>query len=415
MQDEPRSGNQAEGRESPRRARQPDKNPDSRLSCRALTPADRLLILDIWDRAGVGGPQFAELLGISSASLYQWRRRFKRLGPAGLEDQPRGAKKGQSKLAEATQRAILMMKRSHEDWGSERIHQMLLRSVGYAASAGAIQRLLISNGYEVQSVPTRPHPPKQVRRFERARANQMWQTDLFTFLLKRENRRLYMVAFMDDYSRFIVSHAVSASSSGTFVRDAVETGIANFGPPEEILTDNGPQYHSWRGKSAFRKLLEKRGIKHLLARPRRPQTLGKTERFWQTLWKECLEAAVIQSVEDARTRIGHFVDYYNFHRTHQGIEGLIPADRFFGAEKQVRETIESRVKQNALDLARFGTPRQNVYLSGQVGSESISLHGEGGRIVLTTDGGSREEVDMSATGRREEMEKPVEEEGDAEE
>ena len=84
MEDETRSDLSSEGRESPRRVRQPDKKPAGRTSCKALTPADRILILDIWDRSGVGGPQFAELLGISSPSLYQWRRRFKRLGPAGL-------------------------------------------------------------------------------------------------------------------------------------------------------------------------------------------------------------------------------------------------------------------------------------------------------------------------------------------
>jgi hypothetical protein len=34
--------------------------------------------------------------------------------------------------------------------------------------------------------------------------NQLWQTDLFTFMLKRQNRRAFLVAFMDDHSRFIV-------------------------------------------------------------------------------------------------------------------------------------------------------------------------------------------------------------------
>jgi hypothetical protein len=32
----------------------------------------------------------------------------------------------------------------------------------------------------------------------------MWQTDLFTFVLRRENRRVHLVAFMDDHSRFLV-------------------------------------------------------------------------------------------------------------------------------------------------------------------------------------------------------------------
>jgi transposase InsO family protein len=295
-----------------------------------------------------------------------------------------------------------MMKQSHPDWGVDRIHAMLLRSEGYSASPGAIQRVLLADGYELETTGTRPHAEPRTQRFERARPNQLWQSDLFTFTLKREGRRLYMVVFLDDFSRFVVSHAIQASSKSALVCEALESGIANFGPPEEVLTDNGPQYHSWRGKSALTKLLERRGIRHIVSRPRHPQTLGKTERFWGTLWRECAEQAVFRTVEEARERIGHFVDYYNFKRTHQGIDNLVPADRFFSAESEVRKSLEARVEQNALDLARHGEPRKPFYLTGRVGEQSISLHGEGSKVVMTDDAGRREEVDLSASGRREE-------------
>ena len=55
----------------------------------------------------------------------------------------------------------------------------------------------------------------------------------------------------------------------------------------------------------------------------RPQTLGKIERFWGTLWRECLGTAVFLDLDDARRRIGHFIDHYNFQRPHQGIDGLV--------------------------------------------------------------------------------------------
>ena len=60
--------------------------------------------------------------------------------------------------------------------------------------------------------PTTAHPDP-ARRFERARPNQLWQTDLFTFMLKRQNRRVYLVAFMDDHSRFIVSYGLHTKQS----------------------------------------------------------------------------------------------------------------------------------------------------------------------------------------------------------
>src|SRR5581483_11171286 len=108
--------------------------------------------------------------------------------------------------------------------------------------------------------------------------------------------------------------AGGAAGGARFVRDT-----------EEILTDNGSQYVTWRGKSAFSKELEKRGIKQVVAAPRRPQTLGKIERFWGTLWRECVEAAIFLDLGDAQRRIGLFIDHYNFCRPHSGIDGLVPA------------------------------------------------------------------------------------------
>jgi hypothetical protein len=268
--------------------------------------------------------------------------------------------------------------------------------------------VLSEAGYELQSVERREHAAPRPRSFERARANQLWQSDLFTFTLKREGRRLWLVVYLDDYSRFVVGHGVAASSAGSLVRETLERAIANYGPPEEVLTDNGAQYHTWRGKSRFRKLLERRGIRHIVARPRHPQTLGKTERFWRTLWEECVREAVFRDVDDASSRIGHFIDHYNFQRTHQGIGGLIPADRYFGAESEVRRAMEQRIAHNALDLARHGEPRKTFYLTGRVGDESIALHGAGGKVVLTRDGAPREEVDLTATGKRVEPAGPTE-------
>ena len=233
-----------------------------------------------------------------------------------------------------------------------------------------------------------------MRHFERARPNQLWQTDLFTFVLKRQNRRVYLVAFMDDHSRFIVGYGLHASQSTALVLEVWRAAIASYGAPEEVLTDNGSQYITWRGKGAFTKELEKRGVRQVVASPRHPQTLGKIERFWGTLWRECVESAVFIDLGDARQRIGLFIDHYNFQRPHQGIGGLVPADRFFGAAPDVLRTLQARVAANALDLARQGVPKAPFYLTGQVGGQPFSLHAEGDRVILTGAAGSRREVDL---------------------
>jgi transposase InsO family protein len=356
-----------------------------------FTPEQRLLVLDAWRRSGLPAGDFAPLVGLSRHTLYAWKKRFDDQGPAGLADKPKGAPAG-SRLPEVTRRTILMLKEAHPDWGCQRISDMLVRGPALPASPAAVARVLHEEGYENVEVPTAAHEPP-VRSFERARPNQLWQTDLFTFILKRQNRRVYLVAFLDDHSRFVVGYGLHASQSAALVLEVFRAAITGFGTPEEVLTDNGTQYVTWRGKSAFAKECEKRGVKQVVASPHRPQTLGKIERFWGSLWRECVETAVFVDLGDARTRIGLFIDHYNFQRPHQGIDGSTPADRYFGASEDVKRALQARVAANALALARGGVPKAPFYLTGRAGDRPFSVHAEGERVILTNPDG-RQEIDL---------------------
>ena len=356
-------------------------------------------------RSGLPARDFGALVNVSRHTLYAWKKKFEEQGPAGLMDAPRGAKAG-SRLPELTKRTILMLKQSHPEWGCQRISDMLLRGPALPASASAVAKVLHEAGYEMEEVPTRGHKPP-VRSFERAKPNQLWQTDLFTFMLKRQNRRVYLVAFMDDHSRFITGYGLHASQSATLVIEVLRASLAACGVPAEILTDNGSQYITWRGKSQFTKELEKRGIKQIVARPRRPQTLGKIERFWGSLWRECVQTSVFLDLADARQRIGLYIDYYNLQRPHQGIGGLVPADRFFGAAPEVLKTLKDRVAANALELARHGVPKKPFYLTGQLDGKPFSVHREGDRVILHQAEKPREEIDLVAPREvRQSPEKP---------
>jgi transposase InsO family protein len=364
----------------------------------AYTVEQKLLILDVWNRAKLPSSEFSSLVGVSAHTLGAWKKRFEQDGPEGLLDRARGREKG-SQVDETTRRAILVIKESRPEYGSQRISDILYRGPGLTVSPTTVSRVLKEEGYEPQEAPSQPHEDKE-RRFERAKPNQLWQTDFFTFLMKRAGFRVHLVGFLDDHSRFITGYGLAASASTGLAVDTLRGAIGSWGAPDEVLTDQGPQYYTWRGKSAFARELEKRGIKHLVSHAKRPQTLGKIERFWGTLWTECVEKAVFLDLEDARRRIGLFIDHYNFQRTNQGIEGMVPADRFFSAGSDVRKTLEARVSANALELAKNGAPRKTFYLTGRVGDVGLSLHAEGEKVVMTTEDGRREEVDLRAPGKR---------------
>ena len=94
---------------------------------------------------------------------------------------------------------------------------------------------------------------------------------------------------------------------------------------------------------------------------------------------------------------GHFIDYYNFQRPHQGIDGLVPANRFFGgAASEVLTTLRKCVAANALELARNGVPKAQFYVTGRIGERGFSVHSEGERMFLKREGHERTEVDLTA-------------------
>ena len=93
-------------------------------------------------------------------------------------------------------RRTVMLRRSHPEWGCRRIADMLLRGPASPASPSAVARVLYEARYEPVEEPTRPHREK-VPRCDRAPPNQLWQTDLFTLVLRRQNRRVHLVVFLD--------------------------------------------------------------------------------------------------------------------------------------------------------------------------------------------------------------------------
>jgi hypothetical protein len=85
----------------------------------------------------------------------------------------------------------------------------------------------------------------------------------------------------------------------------------------------------------------------------------------------------------------------------------VPADRYFGAASEVLKTLKARVATNALELARHGVPKEPLYLTGQVGGQPVSIHGEGERVIVTGPQGGRQEVDLTAAQPKSELPEPV--------
>ena len=377
------------------------KDSDARRTKRSrrYTPEQRRAAVEAFVRSGRTRTDFAALWGISIDTLSSWIRRYESEGPKGLETRKGRQGGAPRRIPESVRAEVERTKRRFPEFGLRRVRDFLARFHGVRVSQGTVKKTLDEAGLSDPPPKKRPRrkrmPP---RRFERARPGELWQTDITSFVLPRPGRRVYLVVFLDDHSRYVVSWGLHTHQRNNVVIEALLDGIARFGKPVELLSDQGPQYFSWRGKSAFTKLLEKEGIRHVVARSHHPQTVGKCERLWKTIGEEFWSRVRPDDLTDARDRLSHWIANYNHFRPHQGIDGLVPADRFFGAEDATRKSVEERLSKDELDLALSEAPRRSVYLFGQIGDRQVSMHGERGRLVVHTPEGDVEEMDLDALG-----------------
>jgi transposase InsO family protein len=383
-------------------SRDPRRNPSGRHGHVRSADARRAAV-QAFERSGMTLEVFARTYGCSPWTLRTWLKRYADGGPKALEPRrmgrPPGSGGGIPRVSAQVQAEIVRTKTRFPDFGLKKVRDFLRRFQSVSVSTGTVARTLDRAG--VTRAPARKKRGKKrpvVRRFERSRPGELWQSDITSFNLTRHSTKVYLTVFLDDCSRFVVSWNLATHQRQELVNEALMDGVSRFGKPKEVLTDQGRQYFSWRGKSDFQKLLVREGIEHVVSRTHHPETLGKCERLWETVNREFWERVRPQDITDARERLAHWFAHYNFFRPHQGINGLVPADRFFGAQEALRKTHEARVSQRELDEALSDAPRRGVYLFGQIGDEQVSMVGERGELVLQTSSGVRQRIGLNDMG-----------------
>ena len=327
-------------------------------------------------------------LGVTRQTLNKWIRAYKKSGDTGLERPPRGKHVGRN-TPEPVKKEIIRMKEANRMYGVQRISDVLRRMLFIKVSPTTVSKTLIDEGLATQVKRPRHRNPSKPRFFERSTPNQMWQSDIMVIRLGGENA--YIIAYVDDYSRFITALGLYRSQTSEHVLEVYRQGKGEFGVPREMLTDNGRQYTSWRGMTKFEQELKKDHVKHIKSRPHHPMTLGKVERFWKTLFEEFLSKAQFEDFENARHRLNLWVKYYNYRRPHQGIEGICPADRFFEIAHELRKAIEGGIAENVLELALRGEVTPPFYMVGRLGTQEVALRAEKGKLHLVLDDEKKEE------------------------
>lgn len=150
-------------------------------------------------------------------------------------------------------------------------------------------------------------------------------------LVQNVNQKLYLIGGIDDATRLAWVEvmedvtALSAMFGGMQILRLLEDKYQI--KAQAILTDNGAEFKNATNphKHPFERLLQLLNIKHYYTKPYKPQSNGKIERFWRTLYEDILMEAEFATIDDLRAELQGYLLYYNELRPHQSLNAKTPA------------------------------------------------------------------------------------------
>ena len=113
----------------------------------------------------------------------------------------------------------------------------------------------------------------------------------------------FFMIIVDAHSKWLEVVPMTSTTSEKTIEELWKI-FAQFGLPEQLVTDNGPQFTS----REFETFVKANGVKHICSAPYHPATNGEAERFVQT-FKRALKASK-QETGSLQTRLSRFLVCY---------------------------------------------------------------------------------------------------------
>ena len=284
--------------------------------------------------------------GVDRRTLHRWLVRYANQGLAALADQSSRPDRCPHQIAPEIEARIVELRRSHPGWGPRTILNKLRKELETPPSRSAIYRCLVRHRL-IQPKPRRRRRD-DYKRWERARAMELWQIDVLGHVKLATGNQVSVVTGIDDHSRFCVIAKVVARATARPVCDALLEALNTHGIPEQILTDNGKVFTGRLGRRPANVLFDRiclnNGIRHLLTAPYSPTTTGKIERLHKTMRKEFFSERSFETIEAMQAALDIWVKDYNNEREHQSLGDVPPIRRFELARPASLEVIDGDVE-----------------------------------------------------------------------
>jgi len=209
----------------------------------------------------------------------------------------------------------------------------ILRRENLGISDPTVRRYMTDMGlaaiYPEPNLSKRAHQsliyPYLLRNVAIERPNQVWGTDI-TYI-RMTGSFMYLAAFMDWYSRYVLSWELSDTLETEFVLRALRRALA-VATPQIVNSDQGSQYTS----DGYTNLLKENHVQISMDGRGRCMDNIFTERLWRSLKYQEVYLNEYNSPREARAGITRYFDLYNTFRPHQGLDGLTPHEVYFGCQ-----------------------------------------------------------------------------------
>lgn len=275
---------------------------------------------------------------ISRKTGHKWIKRFQKGGSSQLRERSRRPKRSPAQIPPEVEHAIVQTYRQF-GWGARKVHAYLLtrRPDLSLPSPRTVHAALGRNGC-VQA----PSPAQAAdQRFERSRANELWQLD-FKGPIEIQRQKVTPLTIMDDHSRYLFRHLPCDNLSHSKTFETLWDLMGEVGMPESLLCDNyfNTRGYSNAGLSWFDAQLIRLNIRPIHGRPYHPQTQGKIERLHGTLTREAYPRVDRSSIDAFAAGINTWrEDVYNTVRPHEALGMLPPISRWQPSERQRPHTL----------------------------------------------------------------------------
>lgn len=198
-----------------------------------------------------------------------------------------------------------------------------------------------------------PRSPKPRRRFEAPYRNHTWQGDCHHTLYlpdpenKGKNRQAYLLAFIDDYSRYVTHGEYYFEERRPKLEDALKKAVLKFGVPVRLYCDNGAIYSG----EHLQRISGELGFHLIHSRPGEPQGRGKVEKLFQYVDRSfkpeayaLIASGKLRTLDELNNYFWAWLEVY--HQKPHGTLKKTPKERFEEDQTPLRRLDPLKVRQS---------------------------------------------------------------------